>query len=153
MRLFDHVPWSRVEISYDVYDLYKIASFMMIPSLTDVLVRKGIDVFGPRCDARDCRLQLASLLFRAQGDGVLMDGVIKAIRSVCRSPGILLVYPMMYKRETWDAVMLATKQSFMLCPGESLWGVRPSCIILEVTKRLKWRHRYRRCVHPVLCHL
>lgn len=52
-----------------------------------------------------------------QGDDVLMKGVLKAIREVCRSPSILLLYPLLYSQDTWDSVMETTKESFMLCPG------------------------------------
>lgn len=57
---------SRVEQSYDAYELYKIAEFLDIEPLTELLVSRGINIFGPRCSPNDCRQQLASLLFRAQ---------------------------------------------------------------------------------------
>lgn len=106
-----------IELSYDAYQLYKISQILIIPSLTEALVDRCIDIFGPRSDPNDSRLQIASLLVVSQGDSFLFERVLSIVKRIYRTPGILMLYPTLFNRYTWDSVIDSTKELFMTCPG------------------------------------
>lgn len=106
-----------IEISYDVFQLYKISQFLMIQSLMGLLGDRCIDVFSIRSDPKDSRLQLGSLLARSQGDEFLFKKALAIVRRAYRTPGILMLYPTLFTRDTWDRVIDRTRDSFMACPG------------------------------------
>jgi hypothetical protein len=109
--------------SGDLLEVYKIAKFLGIGELTDLLVRDAVDIFGVDSNRIDAIRQLGFLLFKTQGQvGDVVD-YSELFEKVCevvidRHAGLVVLFshPFAFKRGTWEQLFYRDQKRL------SLWG-------------------------------